>query len=390
MAVAASGSQVKWYYAVEDAAGVIQPSETTAAFTPIRFNTTDLTRDTAQIDSDEINDNRQREKSRQGTYSLNGNIVANVSFASHDYLLQAALQSTWTNQSTMTEITIAAVAVDNTFTDSGDGFIAAGFKVGDLVTVSGFTGDVANNATDLKITALTIGVMTIGGTDGDVIADDTAGESVTISTAGDYLEVGSTVPVIALLRYNSDTGIYVLYRSVRVGGVSLAVVLNQSATFTLPAIGESAENWTDPGTATYAAATSSEMMVPTIGYMQDNETALTYLTDYNVDLSNNMNPIFSLFQRPAYGVENGVFTAGGSMSAYQPDSVLLDKFLDETQTDHILKLLDLDGNWYRLILPDTIYTQLSDPVSGPAAHIHAYTFSAGYDGVTTARFERSV
>ncbi|GAG45507.1 unnamed protein product, partial [marine sediment metagenome] len=167
-------------------------------------------------------------------------------------------------------------------------------------------------------------------------------------------------------------------------------VLNASATFTFPVIGQSAENYTIPGGATYNTATSSEMMVPTIGYMQDAETALTYLTDYNADLSNNMNPIFSLFQRPAYAVENGIFTAGGAMSAYQPDDTLLNKFLDETQTDHILKLLDLDGNWYRLILPDVIYTQLSDPVSGPTAHIHAYTFSAGYDGVTTARIERSV
>jgi len=389
MAVAASGSEVKWYYAVEDASGVIQPSEATAEFTPIRFNTTDLTRDTAQIDSDEINDNRQREKSRQGTYSLNGNIVANLTFASHDYLMQAAFESTWVSQITDTQITFAAVAATNEFTDSGSGFVTAGFKVGDLITVTGFT-DSNNNITDGKITALSAGSMIIGGTDGDTITDEVAGDSVTIATAGDYLEVGSTVPVIALLRRNTDTGVDVLYRSCRVGGMSLAVVLNQSAILTFPAIGETAENYTVPGGSTFNAATSSEMMVPTLGYLQDAETALTYLTDYNVDFSNNMNPLFSLFQRGAYSVENGVFTAGGSMSAYQPDSTLLDKFLDETQTDHILKLIDLDSNWYRIILPDTIYTQLSDPVSGPGAHIHAYTFSAGYDGVTTARIERSV
>jgi hypothetical protein len=53
--------------------------------------------------------------------------------------------------------------------------------VDDYVFVEGFTGNAANNIFSGKITALTVGKMTIGGTDGDVIVDDAAGESVTIS-----------------------------------------------------------------------------------------------------------------------------------------------------------------------------------------------------------------
>ena len=132
------------------------------------------------------------------------------------------------------------------------------------------------------------------------------------------------------------------------------------------------------------------MMVPTLGYMQDAESALTILTEYNVEFSNNMSPDFALFQRAAHTVENGLFVASGSMTAYQPDATLLTKFIDETDTDHILKLIDADGKWYRVILPLVGYTALSDPVSGPGAHMHSYTFSPGYDGVVTARLERSV
>lgn len=82
---------------------------------------------------------------------------------------------------TKTAATISAQASDNSFNDSGSGFVAAGFAVDDYVHVSGFTGNVANNIASAKITALTAGKMTIGGTDGDVIVDDAAGESVTIS-----------------------------------------------------------------------------------------------------------------------------------------------------------------------------------------------------------------
>ncbi len=79
-----------------------------------------------------------------------------------------------------TAATISAQASDNSFNDSASGFLTAGFALGDRVRVSGFTGNVANNILVGTITALTAAKMTIGGTDGDVIVDDAAGESVTI------------------------------------------------------------------------------------------------------------------------------------------------------------------------------------------------------------------
>lgn len=82
---------------------------------------------------------------------------------------------------TITATTLSAAASDNSYNDSGGGFVAAGFAVGDRVKVAGFTGDVANNILSGVITALTTGKMTIGGADGDVIVDDAAGESVTIT-----------------------------------------------------------------------------------------------------------------------------------------------------------------------------------------------------------------
>ena len=77
--------------------------------------------------------------------------------------------------------TISAAAADNSYNDSANGFVAAGFAVGDRVNVAGFTGSAANNIFAAIVTALTAGKMTIGGTDGDVIVDDAAGETVVIT-----------------------------------------------------------------------------------------------------------------------------------------------------------------------------------------------------------------
>ncbi len=82
---------------------------------------------------------------------------------------------------TITASTLSASASDNSFNDSAAGFIAAGFAVGKAVKVSGFTGNAANNILSGVITALTAAKMTIGGSDGDVIVDDAAGEAVTIT-----------------------------------------------------------------------------------------------------------------------------------------------------------------------------------------------------------------
>lgn len=81
----------------------------------------------------------------------------------------------------ITGTTISALASDNSFNDSALGFITAGFAVGQTVKIIGFTGNVANNIHSATITILTTGKMTIGGIDGDVIIDDAAGESVTIT-----------------------------------------------------------------------------------------------------------------------------------------------------------------------------------------------------------------
>lgn len=82
---------------------------------------------------------------------------------------------------TISGTTISADGDDNSYNDSGNGFVTAGFAVGNYVYVEGFTGDVANNIFSAEITALTAGKMTIGGTDGNVIVDDAAGETVTIT-----------------------------------------------------------------------------------------------------------------------------------------------------------------------------------------------------------------
>lgn len=103
---------------------------------------------------------------------------------------------------TKTATTISADSTDNSYNDSANGFVTAGFTTGKTIKVSGFTGNVANNITSGVVTSVAAGKIIVGGTDGDVIVTDAAGESVTItqwdsmrSTAQDIAGLASAVTI---------------------------------------------------------------------------------------------------------------------------------------------------------------------------------------------------
>ncbi len=387
MPVIATGAQTQLYYIQETGAGEI-PSPA-PDFKPIRFVSDGMTRSTTQIDSNEINPARQRPVSRQGTYSVEGEIVGEMSFGSHEDLLLAALQAAaWNSQVSITAATISAAAADNSYNDSGNGFT---FTAGQMVSVTGFTGNAVNNISYGIIATAAPGKITIASPVGDAIVDEAIGDTVTIKTLGDDLIVGSTVPTFAIVERHTDIGVDYVYRRCRVNGFTLAAPINSAATVTFPLIGEEAEVYTFPGDETFSAATGSEMMVTTQGGFTENGTLIDYLTDYNLTVTNNQAPIFTLFQRPAYSVRNGIFQANGSMTALLPDGTLFAKYLNESYTDHVVQLLE-GADSYFLRLPSVIYTQADKSVAGQDEILPSYTFSAGYDDAagTTIQVFRSV
>lgn len=80
---------------------------------------------------------------------------------------------------TLTAITIAfnETATPDTITDSGNGFVIAGFKAGDIITVSGST----SNDNDYTVVSVAAGTLTLG--NGVLSLDEIAGDSVTVFVA---------------------------------------------------------------------------------------------------------------------------------------------------------------------------------------------------------------
>lgn len=270
-------------------------------FKPIRFVSEGLSPNINQIESNEINQARQRPPSRGGTYSVQGEIAAEVSFGSFDDLIEGAMQGTWT---------------------------------------------------------------------------------------GDVLIIGSTERSFAILERHTDIGEDYIYRGCRVATMNIAAPLGDKATITFGMLGTKAEEYTVPGGATFSPATTTDMMVTTNGSFTEDGTPIAYSTEWNVTLDNGMEAAFSLFQREAYCITNGIAAVTGSMSAYLKDGTLWAKVLNESETSHVV-VLEEGADTYTLELPKVRYTQGQKQVSGPGAVIPQYTMSAGYDGTTSLRITRS-
>lgn len=386
MSCSGNGSAVKYYWIIEDADGNIDASA--PEFKPIRYNTSSLARNSAQIDSNEINQQRQRPLSRQGTYSTQGDLVVELSDDSFDDLLEIALQGTWTTNvlkigstersfailerhsditnATITATTLSATASDSSFNDSGSGL--GDFKVGDLITVTGFTGDTDNNGV-FKVATAAAGKITVTDAAGAavVLVDDAAGESVTIAAKVDFI-----------------------YRGCRINTLAVSAPIDSPVLMTFGVIGTGADAYQTPADATFAAVSTSDMMVTSQGSLLEDGAALGYSTAFDFTLNNGMAATFALFQRAAFCVSNGIAVVNGTMSAYLKNGRLYGKYLKETETDFVVTFSD--GTATRAFaFPKVLLTQATKGVQGPDAIIPQYTFSAGYDGgeATTLSITRS-
>lgn len=157
----------------------------------------------------------------------------------------------------ITASTISAAESDNSLNDSGSGFVTAGFQVGQVLTISGFTGDTDNNtAGEAVVYSVTAAKMVLTGV---TLADDSAGESVTVTSAGLFLERGFKVGQEIMVRgftgniaNNIDSGVITALTASKmiIGGTDGDVIVNDSA-------GESVTICTVESDATYGGTLKS-------------------------------------------------------------------------------------------------------------------------------------
>jgi len=373
------------YYIKETVYGT---TPTTPAFKPIRHTGMTLGVQRGSLQSEELRADRQIADFRLGAITVAGDIATELSFASFDDLLEAVLMGTWTPKATKTATTFSAANADDSFNDSGNGFVTAGFGVGDLITVAGFTGNTANNAT-YRIASVAAGKITVTNPDGTAatnIVDDAAGESVTIATTETVLKAGTVRRSFSVLRHFTDQTAepFHLFNGVELNSLALAINPTAIVSASFGTLGRQGEEpgATAPTGSTYAAATTTAPLDAFTGELKSGATVIGDVTEFTINLENGLearNVVGTKFtKRPSVGRSN----LTGQVTVYFEDASFLKKFLNEEDTSLSIELPDGEGNAYIVTIPRFKFTGGQPDVSGQGSVTLSMPFQGVLDPVT--------
>ena len=349
------------YYVEETTYGT---TPATPALKTLRHTGTSLGLSKGTNMSEELRSDRQIEDYRHGAKQTGGDISTEVSYGTLDDLLEAVLCGEWSAGAgaTITGTTISAAAADDSFNDSGNGFITAGFSVGDRITVSGFTGTVANNDTYIiqTVAAGKITVILATGAAAANIVDDAAGESVTIAKGGNTLKAGVERRSFSVIRNFTDQveadDPFHRFTGVELNTVEVNVTAEAIVTATFGTVGrELVVEGEDPAGATYPAVGTTRVMDAFTGAPREGGTTIGVITEINFTLDNGIEPRFvvgsDLTIRPSIKRSN----LSGTATMYFENATMMNKFINETETSIDLTIRDAAGNRLRFFMPRVKY-----------------------------------
>lgn len=165
--------------------------------------------------------------------------------------------------------------------------------------------------------------------------------------------------------------------------LELSIAANQIVTGTLGVIGQGMT--TNAGIvtgATYTAAPTTEVMDSFSGVLNENGVPLALLTELTMSITNNMESRFVVGSRNSLRPSMGRIIVTGQATAYFENSVMLDKFLNETTSSLSFNLPDLDGNALTITAPNIRYMGGQPDVGGEGPIMLSMPWQAMLDDIS--------
>ncbi len=375
-----SGSQHSSSYVFEATRGET-PSNPTMK--PLRLTGNTLALSKSQLESNEQRPDRHIAAFKLGNNSVAGNFNFELTFETFDDWLEAVMGGSWATKASLTGATYSVANSDSSINDSGDGFVTAGFEAGDVITVAGFT-DAANNGT-FKISAVTAGKLTLtDGAGGAVsLTNESAGNSVTIATTARVLGAGTTRRFATVERKFADIGQYLRFTGVEADTLSLSIAPNAMITGNFGCVGKGQTTDTAALTgATYELPNSNTPFDSFSGEIQESGSTISVITSMALQVQNGLSSEFVVGSADSIQPSIGKSRVTGNVTAHFEDTTLLNKYINETPTSIVLRLVDVDLNEYLFELPNLRYTTGSVPSEGDGAITIPLDFIGLYDAST--------
>lgn len=297
-------------------------------------STIDLTK--AGYQSNEIRADYQTSDFRHGVRSVAGAINGELSPGQYaDFFAALLRQDFAVGVTTGAQTTIAASSAAPNFTRSAGSFLTDGFKVGDVIRVSGFTtGGVTNNARNFVIQAMTATGLTGVFLDGTAVATKIAGDSVTIQVQGKKTlvpQTGHTDVSFAIEHFYSDIVQSELFLGCKVSQIALSLPATGMATIATTFMGKDVLTGTTAYYTAPAATLNGGVLAAVNGALSVGGTQIALLTGLTMTITGGLTSEAVVGSNTYPSVNTGRVQVSGQATALFQDATLRDYFVNETE-----------------------------------------------------------
>lgn len=340
------------------------------------------------INSQEITQSGQARDMRLGPRQVQGTASGQLSAGSYATIFAAILRGTFIPGPVVNGITDSVASVDGatgrlTITSPSSHFVtAAGYKVGDIVRLTGLTGGpAADLGENLRIIGIADNVMTFAPPPGGNAVWST-GQTDGVITFGKKLITPTTVATqiftsFSIEQWYGDVGISELFTGVRFTQASLNVPASGFATFQVSATGRNmtvgaAQVYTNP---TQSASSGLTAAGGKVSY-QGNDLAIITGMSLQIAVDTQADPVVGSQFVPE--IFQGMITCTGSFQALMTTDGMTADFINENEVTVSLLLTDgpsPGANFFSVFLPRVKLSQ-ANRADSPRAIIRNYSFVA--------------
>lgn len=352
----------------------------------------DLNLSREQFRSERINSHSQVAEARSGTDSVEATLSDEVAAGSHTDIWAALLRGPWVAGVTKAAATtISAASADNSINDSANGFLTAGFKVGDVVNVTGFTAPATANNGRASILSVTAGKIVLNKT----LITKAAGDNVAIAVPGNKLVIPTAVEdrtddSFTIEQYFADVGVSRVASGCKFGSASISMSPDSMATVEFGVMGKDmVSTGVQYFTAPAAQSASSVMASNRASLIIDGQpevlvTSLSLEINGGLEAGKTIGNLLPDNTRPAAAIFQGIIEVSGELTAYFEDDAMFTKFRDDIDTTLSIRLIGDNGKELVIKLPRVRLGSASPDDTPTGGLSQTISFQALYNEAATA------
>lgn len=205
--------------------------------------------------------------------------------------------------------------------------------------------------------------------------------------SANVLRTGTTRRSFTFERFfDLATDEYHRYTGCEVNSMTLSVQPNSMVGLTFGIIGQNmSTNTTQVASSTYSADLGNSPFDSFTGSITEGGSAIADVTAIELNWENGIEPAFVVGSALTIQPSDGKSRLTGSLTAYFQSKTLYDKFLNETSSEIVFTLTDVDSQSIQFDIPNIKYTAGNPDVSGEGPVTVALEFTALYNAADTSQ-----